>query len=483
MYSRCLAILFVQFVVLCLPSVAEAAPTRVTFATIAGDFNATANVYGPYFVNDGTWMPYVFEVDGNPDTFDGVLIDVADATQGRSWGFQFLAPRGENLRPGFYGGANRTYSDPDSPFIDINGNGSGCNRTIGNFTVLFLETEVIEGIRRVKSFAARFEIHCGGGTRGSYGVVCYEAPPLPIISSISFDPAARTLSAFGLNMKLVKRALVDGAEVQIQRTSAGAVVLGNTPLGLGEHKLEIQDATGKKRDVFPFTVFPEFGPSSYVIESDAGDPVGGGSNESGDGGPWSIELLVYQDEYEPYEMVLDFAGSRGQRWRAAAWVWPVGHYLSVGSYANARYPQLDGMPSIFVQNGITACSEAYGAFEVTNLTTDNVLGYRKPKHVELAFEQRCTTDGPALRGRVVATVPEPPQLFTAVAKGGAGRLIVKGRGFEQGSRVHVDGRSVTVESLTARRLVLSGVPLSPGLHSIALTTAFGTGSAPLLFRV
>jgi hypothetical protein len=75
-----------------------------------------------------------------------------------SWVFRFEASKGQELIPGTYKRASR-FAGTGSGAIDIGGEGRGCNKTYGQFTVL--EAEFGDN-NEVVRFAADFEQHCEG---------------------------------------------------------------------------------------------------------------------------------------------------------------------------------------------------------------------------------------------------------------------------------------------------------------------------------
>jgi len=79
------------------------------------------------------------------------------------WNLRFGAPYGTPLRPGTYSNAARQPFQPaGSPGLDVGGEGRGCNRIFGSFTVTDAVYSVSGQIRR---FRATFEQRCELPTR------------------------------------------------------------------------------------------------------------------------------------------------------------------------------------------------------------------------------------------------------------------------------------------------------------------------------
>lgn len=79
--------------------------------------------------------------------------------EGGFWVLQFGAPIGQRLVPGTYAGALRSNTfSPESPMLDIGGNGRGCNQSFGSFVVNDARFDGLHG--DVIGFDASFEFHC-----------------------------------------------------------------------------------------------------------------------------------------------------------------------------------------------------------------------------------------------------------------------------------------------------------------------------------
>jgi hypothetical protein len=108
-----------------------------------------------------------------------------------SWSLEFAAPAGQQLVPGTYTGAQRvSWRDRGAPGLDVNGDGRGCSRVTGSFTVL---DAVYEPSGYVDSFHAVFEQHCEGLAPALRGEVRVNNPPPPtqISAHLTIDDTAQ----------------------------------------------------------------------------------------------------------------------------------------------------------------------------------------------------------------------------------------------------------------------------------------------------
>jgi HYR domain len=91
------------------------------------------------------------------------------------WSVSVSAPSGEPLAVGSYEGAGRApFVPPETPGLDVEGDGRGCNTLTGRFDVDEVE-RAISGDLLV--FQATFEQHCEGSTAALYGRIRIENPP------------------------------------------------------------------------------------------------------------------------------------------------------------------------------------------------------------------------------------------------------------------------------------------------------------------
>jgi hypothetical protein len=108
---------------------------------------------------------------------------------GGFWVLQFGAPIGQRLVPGTYEGALRSNSfSPESPVLDIGGNGRGCNQSYGSFVVHDARFDGLYG--DVIAFDASFELHCERMDAPALrGRIHYSVDSTPPVLVPSIDPA------------------------------------------------------------------------------------------------------------------------------------------------------------------------------------------------------------------------------------------------------------------------------------------------------
>jgi hypothetical protein len=92
---------------------------------------------------------------------NGISVSVSGGASGESYSMDFAALPGESLAVGAYESAERApFRTAGHPGIDISGEGRGCNKIAGRFTVLDLDP----GLTRLWLV---YEQHCEGGGRSA----------------------------------------------------------------------------------------------------------------------------------------------------------------------------------------------------------------------------------------------------------------------------------------------------------------------------
>ena len=93
------------------------------------------------------------------------------------WHVNMVAPVGRPLSVGSYEGAFRwPFQPPDSPGLDVTGDGRGCNMLTGRFDVTALE---FAPTGELLVFEADFEQHCESNPAALFGRIRIENPPPP----------------------------------------------------------------------------------------------------------------------------------------------------------------------------------------------------------------------------------------------------------------------------------------------------------------
>lgn len=161
-------------------------------------------------------------VSGNTDS--SVVTVSVDGANGDWWTLNLAAPSGEALAPGTYTGATRyPFNEASEPGLSLSGNGRGCNRLTGTFTVEAVEFGPQGYVRKLD---ATFEQHCEGGTSAARGEVHIEnpAPPaeLGLGLGIALDGTASSLNGKAtlhgtVNCNKPVRVTVEGDVTQVKK--------------------------------------------------------------------------------------------------------------------------------------------------------------------------------------------------------------------------------------------------------------------------
>jgi hypothetical protein len=94
-----------------------------------------------------------------------IRVSVATAEDGGWWSLEFAAPAGTELVPGHYPNATRyPFQAPAVPGLSVSGQGRGCNRLTGSYTIYRAEWGSDENFTNVlMQFEGFFEQYCDGG--------------------------------------------------------------------------------------------------------------------------------------------------------------------------------------------------------------------------------------------------------------------------------------------------------------------------------
>lgn len=139
---------------------------------------------------------FTIQRNSSPDSFGDHIDARFMADDGTSWFFNFSAPIGEVLAPGFtYVGAQRfPFQSPRAPGLSVGGEGRACNTVTGEFTIL----ELVDGPGGVESFSVEFEHHCEGAAAALFGSLRVNSglPPAPTPTATATPDSARSFLRF-----------------------------------------------------------------------------------------------------------------------------------------------------------------------------------------------------------------------------------------------------------------------------------------------
>jgi hypothetical protein len=109
-----------------------------------------------------------------------VLVEGLEGIDGGWWGAEFAAATGQPFAPGTYTGATRWPFHEPGPGLAVDGNGHGCNKLTGQFTV---HEVAFNAFGEVARFGASYEQHCEGAAPALRGDVYFRfgdaTPPAP----------------------------------------------------------------------------------------------------------------------------------------------------------------------------------------------------------------------------------------------------------------------------------------------------------------
>ncbi len=163
-----------------------------------------------------------------------------------------------------------------------------------------------------------------------------------------------------------------------------------------------------------------------VMESEAGDPIGGGKKYLFDLNNSFISAKPFYPNLNPAVSFLVISKTSGAQWELN-FAAPGGSKLIPGTYQGAyRFPFNESKPGLSVSTDGQRCDTVTGTFEVTrveHLAPNNLTSF------EVIFEQHCNGSAAALRGTLQFNAPNPPETRFQMS-GDAGDYITTGRTFD-----------------------------------------------------
>lgn len=151
-----------------------AAVTKYSYTSQAGDYIGQGG--------SAAYTPSTATISTSGDAAD-LRVRVSTGTEW--WDVELAAPVGEKLHPGVYRDAERApFRTGRSPGLDVSGDGRGCNKVYGQFSVNQIETDASGAVTVLD---ATYTQHCESATAPALkGVVKYQAYPLSY--SYTSDP-------------------------------------------------------------------------------------------------------------------------------------------------------------------------------------------------------------------------------------------------------------------------------------------------------
>ena len=351
-----------------------------------------------------------------------VSIHVSGGTPGATFDLNFAPPRGQELRPGAYEGAQRwPFHEDGRPAIDVSGDGRGCNTVKGRFQVKDISFGPTGELERLRVL---YEHRCEGGTSALFGEVRVAMPsagtlgvfpsgvrwpavdigevgtPTPV-TLVGGDPltTVRSATLSGGSAAFFDKRLDECSGKTLTAGEVCEIYVRYLPQEPGGHSTSLEIDTSQGRTTVPLEGLAHDGVTGVVLKSDEGDFIGGGRTYV----------------YTPANSSIDVEGSRtllrfNLRGEDGDYWWgefqaPRGDILVPGdTYRNAtRYPFNGTGAGISVTGNSRGCNENEGEFTVEALSFDLFGDVRT---AGVSFEQHCEGEDPALVGGFYFRVPE-----------------------------------------------------------------------------
>jgi hypothetical protein len=455
------------------------AQTADSYLVVSGDANDSYTAGSGRFFTRGTWTAQAYDRN-NDGPVDLVILSFQGMTEGdqrSDWVFWFgsdLPHR--NLEPGFYSNAN----DADGyPMLFVGGEGFG-DHAVGSFTVLDAAFDTTGGTLTVERFSVRFEYPAGP----IYGVVSYQAPAKPYLTSATYTRAKQALSVSGERLSGLQALEVDGDRVPAKASKGGVVKVKGLALGTENHTIAgvFADGTRTPPLVVSFDLGlpgPGIDRSSVILEADTPDtpmfelhgplqPIIG----DGDGdGNIDVFHLFFNDPVNPSSV----------QWQLYFSVYGFGRQLVPGNFDHATGPLAPGGDAkLYVNSNIYECNYSTGSFRVLDAVVDSTRGYPRLVKFAATFEQECSEGGSKVHGSVTYYAPIRPVIARASYDSGAKRLVVSGLYFSKSAKLVVDGHERTPGSVTSKAITLDGVDLRGGVHAVYVKNRDGHVTQPFV---
>lgn len=368
-----------------------------------------------------------FEYDTADGSFSvtslfGGGIQVSFSSPSHWWYLEFAPPAGKPLKAAIYEGATRSaFKSPETPGLDVYGDGRGCNTLTGRF--LISELEIGAG-NTVTRFAADFEQHCEGGPAALFGSIRYQSD-VSIEPRVSFGDAIVKKANAGRSQVTVLATLSmpsSKAARAYYSTADGSARAGNDYQAAGG---QVTFAPGETEKAIAVTVYgnrhakgdldffvrarrdntemgdsaarlrlldPNVPMTALLMNSQKGDYIGAGQT-------WFFtdETAGFRASHSESKVVT--INVDAPNWMNVNMAAPSGAGLVLMTYLNAgRYPfQPAGKPGLDVSGDGRGCNTLTGQFTVNEAD----FGPAQSVNAFSAdFEQHCEGGDPALFGAV-----------------------------------------------------------------------------------
>lgn len=377
------------------------------YATVFHDLGTTPPVTPVDVFDDSNG---VLEATATPDQLD---VRVSGGVKGKEVRWSFAAPTGRQLRPGFYDQVtDLTSSDERRPRAYVSGRG-GCSWIDGHFEVRDIH-RLADGT--VDRLWLLYELRCGAsGTvfgelrvglpsddmRVESAAIRWPDPEgrilpwVPVwVRATTSDVTVTGLDVTGRHAEDFVVRMEDCTSRVIPAGGRCLVYLRAVPTEPGPRTATLTISTTAGTRSVSLDATGPLGDTDWVMTSETGDDVGQGREYDYS---WDRDRFTVYGSWSQFHARV----SRGQVAWDADFRPPSGQRLVEGTtYENASGVTYDdGRPHLSIHGNGRSCSldRLTGWFRVDQA---RLSASGEPERVDVTFEQRCSADDPALRGRI-----------------------------------------------------------------------------------
>ncbi|HVM26581.1 MAG TPA: choice-of-anchor D domain-containing protein, partial [Mycobacteriales bacterium] len=409
------------------PATTAHAASASASATQSGVTSVTMVSEGEYV---GAGLSQLFHPGNGSVTAAGsagaVSVSVSGGTHGKSFSLEFAAPPGEALQVGTYTGVQRSaFREAGRPGIDISGDGRGCNRQAGRFTVFDIAFvgDTLDRLHLV------YEQHCEGGEAALFGEVRWRAAggdaqalvapgviawpdeypgvrgrPVPVTivntSALAITVGTPRITGPGSDSFIVAS---NACTSPVAAGSSCTVHARFQPTAAGDRRATLEIPADSSRTTWTVGLqgAGETGHTSWQMRGDAGDYISGGRSYS-----WTPANATISGYGAESFVSIGVQGAEGN-WFTAEFAPGRNDVLLPGvTYEGARrYPFHSPAPGLTISGSGRGCNTSTGRFTVHEI----VHGPYGLEAFSATFEQHCEGGVPALYGSIALRAASPAQ--------------------------------------------------------------------------